>query len=70
MGEEVLEKDYPNPITNGYASMANDSVGHGLLPQMVNSYYDDGGSWMFSSHDVPILIGAAAGLSSHLIYWN
>jgi hypothetical protein len=28
----------------------------------LNNYYDDTGYWVFSSHDIPILIGAAAGL--------
>ena len=66
----MTEKEVNNPnnlsdgITNGYIS-AKANLTESLLPPIIsNSYYDDGGSWMFSSHDIPILIGAAAGTDS------
>ena len=38
------------------------ALARGRSQLSVNSYFDDGGSWFFSSHDIPILIGAAAGM--------
>ena len=49
-------------VTLSYISADNQSRAEPALPPVISSYYDDGGSWFFSSHDIPILIGAAAGL--------
>jgi len=54
------DADLLNAITINYIS-SNDNKSEPVLPPIINSYYDDNGYWVFSSHDIPILIGAAAG---------
>ncbi len=55
------DTDSIKAITINYIS-SFDNKSEPNLPPILNNYYDDTGYWVFSSHDIPILIGAAAGL--------